>query len=172
MPSVTWCSWCSFKCLCLGKSLPWSDVRCFAKYKGNLILREKIGLVLLSEHFLALMSVKLCLGHLWIPQRTLGTLTVYSLGYLKLSIFTVQVLWPRHWRIVFFSQFCALQWCGSLPLARYTQTLHLGAVRWKLTPSWLRMSHHTQYTQERLESSPTCFENTGENIRQTTRLSH
>ena len=45
------------------------DVRCFAQYKDNLFHHEIIGTVLLSELFLALLSVKLCLGHLQIPQK-------------------------------------------------------------------------------------------------------
>ena len=77
----------------------------------HMVFARLIGSVLLSELFLALLSGKLHLRYLWIPQIQLGKLAVCltSLQW-KFSIFS--------WWFVFFSQLCALERCDSLTLVR------------------------------------------------------
>ena len=107
-------------------------------------------------------------------RRMLGKFTFHltKLQLLKFQFLSVQALWARCWRIVFFLQFCALERCVSLKMVRYAVKRCTRVLQAENGPLWLERSQHTCYAQKRLESNMVCFSHTCENIRQTFRFSH
>ena len=160
--------------LCRKKWLPGIDVRCFAQRKPHLFYREILGAELLSEYFLALLSVKLCLGHQQIPQKHAGK--THRLSH-EAVIFEVSDfhtyesfdLAPSESR--FLAVLCSRTMWWTHTGSICCQTLHMGAVSWKaLHRGLMRARTHDIHKNDWNPAQPV-FGNIGKNVRRSTRLS-